>query len=177
MLFRSTLFDSADVYGGRGKGEEFLGQALGPRRKDIVLISKFGKPMNAERTKMGASRRYVMEACDASLKRLGTDWIDLYQMHDPDPLTPIEETLRALDDLVKAGKICYFGASHFAAWQLVEAHYVARMNNLHRMICCEDEYSVLVRKAEKELLPASRACGMGIMPYYPLASEIGRAHV
>ena len=165
-----TLFDTADIYGNRGGSETLMGEVLGARRKDIVLATKFAMPMDeAERLK-GGSRRYIMSAVEASLKRLKTDWIDLYQMHDPDPLTPIEESLRALDDLVKAGKIRYFGASHFAPWQHVEAHYVARMNGLSRMICCEDEYSVLVRKAEKELLPAARACQMGILPYYPLAS-------
>ena len=165
-----TLFDCADVYGGRGGAELLLGELLGDRRKDIVLVTKFGKRMDEAGRKTGGSRRYIIEACEASLKRLKTDWIDLYQMHDPDPRTPVEESLRALDDLVRQGKVRYCGASHYAPWQHVEAHWTARSARLNRFICCEDEYSVLHRDVERELLPAARACGMGILPYYPLAS-------
>ncbi len=165
-----TLFDCADVYGGRGGAETLLGQILGDRRKDIVLVTKFGKRMDDAGRKIGGSRRYIVEACEASLKRLKTDWIDLYMMHDPDPRTPVEESLRALDDLVRQGKVRYTGSSHFAAWQHVEAHWTAKSNGLNSFIACEDEYSALHRGAERELLPAARACGMGILPYYPLAS-------
>src|ERR1700719_2804391 len=115
-----TLFDTADIYGGHGGSEEAIGQILGARRKDIVLATKFGMAMdNAE--KKGASRRYIMFAVEGSLRRLRTDWIDLYQVHQPDPLTPIDETLRALDDLIRQGKVRYIGCSNFAAWQVVEA--------------------------------------------------------
>lgn len=165
-----TLFDCADVYGGRGGCERLMGDILGANRKDIVLITKFGKRMDDAGRKMGGSRRYVIEACEASLKRLKTDWIDLYMMHDPDPRTPIEETLRALDDLVRQGKIRYAGTSHFEPWRNVEAHWAAKHHGLNRFIACEDEYSALNRNAERELLPAARACGVGILPYYPLAS-------
>lgn len=165
-----TLFDCADVYGSRGGCETLLGEILGTSRKDIVLITKFGKRMDDAGRKMGGSRRYVIEACEASLRRLKTDWIDLYMMHDPDPLTPIEETLRALDDLVRQGKVRYTGASHFTAWRNVEAHWTAKSHGLHHFIASEDEYSALHRSAETELIPAARACGMGMLPYYPLAS-------
>src|SRR5213079_2330130 len=125
-----------DVYGGRGGSETVLGQVLGDRRKDIVLASKFGMPMD-EGEKKGASRRYIVAACEASLKRLKTDWIDLYQQHRPDPLTPIEETLRALDDLVGQGKVRYIGCSNMPAWQVVEAEWTARQHGWERFICCQ----------------------------------------
>src|SRR6202030_4163968 len=121
-----TLLDTADIYGNLGGSEEALGQILGDRRKDIVLASKFGMAMDKEDRLKGASRRYIMRAVEGSLKRLKTDWIDLYQVHRPDPLTPIEETLRALDDLIRQGKVRYVGNSNFAAWQAVEAHATAR---------------------------------------------------
>src|SRR5437588_186922 len=122
-----TLFDTADFYGNRGGSEEWLGKILGERRKDIVLATKFAMAMDDEETLKGASRRYIMSAVEASLRRLKTDWIDLYQVHRPDPLTPIEETLRALDDLVRQGKVRYIGCSNFPAWQVVEAKW----NSLH----------------------------------------------
>ena len=167
-----TLFDCADVYGGRGGAETLLGEILGPRRKDIVLITKFGKKMDAEGRLMGGSRRYIMSAVEASLKRLKTDWIDLYQMHDPDPHTPVEESLRALDDLVRQGKVRYIGCSHYAAWQLVESQWLSRANGLSRFIACEDHYSLLQRRAEADLVPAMQAHGVGLLPYYPLASGL-----
>ena len=164
------LFDCADVYGGRGGAETMLGEILRERRKDIVLITKFARRMDDAGRKVGGSRRYIIEACEASLKRLKTDWIDLYMMHDTDPRTPIEESLRALDDLVRQGKVRYTGSSHFAAWQNVEAHWTAKHNGLTHFIACEDEYSALHRGVEEELIPAARACGVGLLPYYPLAS-------
>jgi aryl-alcohol dehydrogenase-like predicted oxidoreductase len=172
-----TLFDVADVYGGLGGGylgasEECLGQILGERRKEIVLASKFGLPMDKEERLKGASRRYIMRAVEASLRRLRTDWIDLYQVHRPDPLTPIEETLRALDDLVRQGKVRYIGCSNFAAWQVVEAQWTARQHNLNRFISCQDEYSLLVRGIERELLPAMKAHDLGLLPFFPLASGL-----
>src|SRR5688500_15060037 len=146
-----TLFDTADVYGGRGDSETVLGQVLGDRRKDIVLASKFGMPMD-EGEKKGASRRYIMAACESSLKRLKTDWIYLYQQHRPDPLTPAEETLRALDDLVRAGKVRYIGHSNFTPAQTVEAQWAGRHFNLNSFISAQDEYSLLKRDIEAELL-------------------------
>jgi len=165
-----TLFDTADIYGNRGGSETFLGRYLGPRRKDIVIASKFGNPMDAEGRLQGGSRRYIMSAVEASLKRLQTDWIDLYQMHKPDPLTPIEETMRALDDLVRQGKIRYIGCSSAPAWQYVAMHWTARHHGLNPIIAGELEYSLLVRDVEREHVPAMLAHGMGLLPYYPLAA-------
>jgi aryl-alcohol dehydrogenase-like predicted oxidoreductase len=165
-----TFFDTADVYGKRGGSEIALGMYLGDRRKDVFLASKFGNPMDDSGAMKGGSRRYVMAAVEASLKRLKTDWIDLYQMHRPDPATPVEETLRALDDLVKQGKIRYIGCSQLAGWQLVERQWIARQGNLAPHTACEAEYSLLARDAERELIPAMRAYGAGLLPFYPLAS-------
>jgi aryl-alcohol dehydrogenase-like predicted oxidoreductase len=167
-----TLFDTADIYGNRGGSEEQLGQILGDRRKDIVLASKFGMAMDEEGRLMGGSRRYVLRAVEDSLKRLKTDWIDLYQLHQPDPKTPIEETLRALDDLVRAGKVRYVGCSNLKAWQVVEAQWTAQHRNLEAFVSCQDEYSLLVRDIERELVPAMEAYGLGLLPYFPLASGL-----
>jgi len=170
-----TFLDVADVYGGLGGGhlgasEECLGQILGGRRKDIVLGTKFGIAMSD--TLKGASRRYIMTAVEASLRRLKTDWIDLYQVHRPDAATPIEETLRALDDLVHQGKVRYLGCSNFAAWQVVDAQWTARHCGLNGFISCQDEYSLVVREIERELVPAIRANDLGLLPYFPLASGL-----
>jgi aryl-alcohol dehydrogenase-like predicted oxidoreductase len=169
-----TLFDTADVYGEkggqRGGSEADLGAVLGPRRKDIVLATKFGKPMSE--TKRGGSRRYIMAAVEASLARLKTDWIDLYQFHEPDPETPIEETLRALDDLVHQGKVRYVGASIFAGWQLVEAQWTAKHHGLPPFISTQQEYSLLAREPEAELIPAMQATGVGLLPFFPLGSGL-----
>jgi aryl-alcohol dehydrogenase-like predicted oxidoreductase len=167
-----TLFDTADVYAGRGASETVLGEALGDRRKDIVLATKFGMPMSDDGTKQGAARRYIMRAVEDSLRRLKTDYIDLYQQHRFDPLTPIEETLRALDDLVRAGKVRYIGNSNFPAWRLAEAEFTARAGSLSRFVSCQDEYNILTRGIEKELLPAASAYGLGLLPYYPLAGGL-----
>ncbi len=167
-----TLFDTADSYGERGGSEAALGKILGPRRKDIVLASKFGMPMDDGETRQGASRRYIMSAVEASLKRLNTDWIDLYQLHRPDPSTPIEETMRALDDLVRQGKVRYIGCSNLPAWQVVDAIWHARSGGLEPFVSAQDEYSLLNREAERELIPALRAQGVGLLPYYPLASGV-----
>jgi aryl-alcohol dehydrogenase-like predicted oxidoreductase len=167
-----TLFDTADSYGNRGGSEEALGQVLGHRRKDIVLATKFGSPMDAAETRKGASRRYLLSAVEASLGRLKTDWIDLYQLHRPDPLTPIEETLRALDDLIRAGKVRYIGCSNLPAWQVVDALWTAKQAGSAPFICCQDEYSLLVRDIERELVPAISAHGLGLLPYFPLASGL-----
>jgi aryl-alcohol dehydrogenase-like predicted oxidoreductase len=166
-----TLFDTADIYGNRGGGEEQLGQILGQRRKNIVLATKFGMEMD-QPEKKGASRRYIMSAVEDSLGRLRTDWIDLYQLHQPDPLTPVEETLRALDDLVRQGKVRYIGCSNLRAWQVVEAQWTSRDRGLNSFISCQDEYSLLVREPERELIPAMQAYGLGLLPYFPLASGL-----
>ena len=166
-----TLFDTADVYGGRGGSETVLGQVLGERRKDIVLASKFGMNMD-DGEKKGASRRYIMSAVEASLKRLKTDWIDLYQQHRHDPLTPIDETLRALDDLVRQGKVRYIGNSNFTAAQTVEAQLTARHLGLNAFTSCQDEYSLLKRDLDRENLGVMERYGLGLLPYFPLASGL-----
>jgi aryl-alcohol dehydrogenase-like predicted oxidoreductase len=165
-----TLFDTADIYGNKGGSERMLGHALGGRRKDIVLATKFGLAMDEGEYMKGGARRYVVQAVEASLKRLNTDYIDLYQMHFPDPGTPIEETLSALDDLVRAGKVRYIGCSNFAGWQLVEAAYVARERRLTPFISAQNHYNLLDRKIELELVPAAKKYGASILPYFPLAS-------
>ena len=167
-----TLFDTADIYAGMGGSETVLGTVLGDRRKDIVLATKFSKPMATDGTKQGASRRYIMDAVEASLRRLKTDYIDLYQQHDYDPLTPIEETLRALDDLVREGKVRYIGNSNFPAWRIAEAEFTARAMNANRFISCQDEYSLVVRGIEKDLLPAAQEYKLGLLPFFPLASGL-----
>jgi len=137
-----------------------------------VLATKYSKPMATDGTKQGASRRYIMNAVEASLKRLKTDYIDLYQQHDYDSLTPIEESLRALDDLVRQGKVRYIGNSNFPAWRVAEAEYVARAMNVSRFVSCQDEYSLVVRDIEKDLLPAAEEYNLGILPFFPLASGL-----
>ena len=167
-----TLFDTADIYSNMGGSETVLGTVLGDRRKDIVLATKYSKAMAEDGTKQGASRRYIIEAVEASLKRLKTDYIDLYQQHDYDPLTPIEESLRALDDLVREGKVRYIGNSNFPAWRIAEAEFTARAMNVNRFISCQDEYSLVVRDIEKDLLPAAQEYRLGLLPFFPLASGL-----
>ena len=165
-----TLFDTANTYGNSGGSETAMGEILGPRRKDIILATKAGMQM-ADGTK-GGSRWNIMRAVEESLTRLKTDWIDLYQLHWSDPDTPIDETLRAFDDLIRDGKVRYVGACNFAAWEAVEAEYVARELGTHRFISMQDELSLLVRDKETELLPALSAYGVGFLPYFPLASGL-----
>jgi aryl-alcohol dehydrogenase-like predicted oxidoreductase len=167
-----NLIDTADSYGNRGGSEEALGRLLGDKRKEIVLATKFGLPMDGAGKRQGASRRYVMQAVEASLKRLRTDWIDLYQLHRPDPQTPIEETLRVLDDLVGQGKVRFIGCSNLSAQQVSEAHESARRHGLAAFVSCQDEYSLLARDIERELVPAAKARGLSILPYFPLASGL-----
>ena len=167
-----TLFDTADIYAGMGGSETVLGEVLGARRKDIVLATKYSKPMSKDGTKQGASRRYIMSAVEASLNRLKTDYIDLYQQHDYDPLTPIEETLRALDDLIRQGKVRYIGNSNFPAWRIAEAELTARHINVNPFVSCQDEYSLVVREIEKDLLPAAQQYNLGLLPFFPLASGL-----
>jgi aryl-alcohol dehydrogenase-like predicted oxidoreductase len=165
-----TLFDTADIYGGRGKSEEMLGHILGARRKDIVLASKCGMSMGDGPYLSGSSRRYIVSACEASLKRLATDYIDLYQIHQPDPSTPEEETLAALDDLVHAGKVRYVGHSNYAGWQTADAHWLAKTNHYTPYISAQNEWSLLNRAIERDLVPACKQFGVGILPFFPLAS-------
>ena len=166
------LIDTADTYGNKGGSEEWLGRILGERRKRIVLATKFGMPMDEAGTLAGASRRYIMQAVEASLRRLRTDVIDLYQLHRPDPRTPIEETLRALDELVRSGKVRFIGCSNLSAQQVIEAQETSRRHGLASFVSCQDEYSLLARDIERELVPAAKAQGMGILPYFPLASGL-----
>jgi aryl-alcohol dehydrogenase-like predicted oxidoreductase len=172
-----TLFDTSDSYSD-GVSESQIGHILGARRKDIVLASKFGSPMGPGVMQRGGSRHYIMQAVEASLKRLQTDWIDLYQFHRPDPATPLEETLRALDDLVRQGKVRYIGISNHPAWRVVESLWIAKQNGLNAFVTCQDEYSLLSRQIEAELVPAMQANGLGILPYFPLASGLltGKYH-
>jgi aryl-alcohol dehydrogenase-like predicted oxidoreductase len=165
-----TLFDTADIYGPRGVSEEYLGKALQGRRQDVLIATKFAGPMAEGTLHNGASRRYVFEAIDASLRRLGTDYVDLYQIHFPDQRTPIEETMRALDDVVRQGKVRYIGCSNFAGWQAVEAQWTARAAQLTPFISAQNQYNLLDRRIERELVPAAKAYGMSILPYFPLAN-------
>lgn len=168
-----TLFDTSDSYGKQGGSEITLGETLGARRKDIVLATKFASPLNREKdSRYSGSRRYIMTAVEDSLRRLKTDWIDLYQYHFPDPRTPIEETLRAMDDLVRQGKVLYVGCSNLPAWQLVDASWTSRTNGYSRLLSTQAELNLLARDAERSLLPALRATGMSLLPYFPLASGL-----
>ena len=172
-----TLFDTADIYGSttvpptsRGLSEEFLGAALQGHRRDVIIATKFMGPMGEGPLWGGASRRYIFEAVEASLRRLGTDYIDLYQVHFPDVRTPIEESMRALDDVVRQGKARYVGCSNFAGWQVVEAQWVARSQHFSPLISAQNQYNLLDRRIERELVPAANAYGLGVLPYFPLAS-------
>jgi aryl-alcohol dehydrogenase-like predicted oxidoreductase len=164
-----NFFDTANIYGGT-RSEEFLGAALGDRRKKVVVATKFVGPAGEGPLYKGASRAAIFRAIEDSLRRLNTDWIDLYQIHFPDVSTPIEETLRALDDLVRQGKILYYGCSNFAGWQVVEAQATARAQHLAPLISAQNEYNLLDRRIERELVPACQGNGLGILPYFPLAS-------
>jgi aryl-alcohol dehydrogenase-like predicted oxidoreductase len=166
-----TLFDTADFYG-KGQSEEFLGSALGARRKDVVVATKFGLPMGESEYSGGGSRRYIRTAVEASLKRLNTEYIDLYQLHFPDPKTPMVETLSALTDLVREGKVRYIGSSNLTGWQLVEADWLAKTERLEPFISAQNQYNLLDRNIERELIPAAEAYGVGVLPYFPLASGL-----
>jgi aryl-alcohol dehydrogenase-like predicted oxidoreductase len=167
-----TLFDTADIYGNRGGSEEQLGQILGHRRKDIVLATKFGMAMDDEADKARASRGYIMAAVEASLTRLKTDWIDLYQLHTPDLKTPMEETLRALDDLVRQGKVRAIGCSNLDAAGIKDAAAISAQNNLASFVTAQDEYSLVMRDAERDLIPEIEAQKMSLLPFFPLASGL-----
>jgi aryl-alcohol dehydrogenase-like predicted oxidoreductase len=163
-----NYIDTADIYD-HGQSEEFVGKALKNRRDAVILATKFGRSMGEGPNFRGGSRYYIMRAVEASLKRLQTDYIDLYQMHEPDPTTPIEETLRALDDLVKAGKVRYIGTSNFHSWQICEALWISKANNLHSFITEQPYYNLLKRDVEQELVPFCQAYNIGIIPWGPLA--------
>ncbi|MCR8674859.1 aldo/keto reductase [Micrococcus sp. HG099] len=171
-----TFFDVADIYGAQpGLSEERLGRALGARRDDVVIGTKFGMDMagaNGVDHDARGSRRYIVRAVEASLRRLGTDWIDLYQFHTPDPATPIDETLRALDDLVRAGKVRYVGHSNRTGWQIAQAEYVARELGTERFVSAQNHYNLLDRRAELEVVPAAAEFGLGVLPYFPLANGL-----
>jgi aryl-alcohol dehydrogenase-like predicted oxidoreductase len=165
-------FDTADIYGPRGKSEEILGEILGSWRKDIVIATKFGMPFDEARTLKGASRNYIMTAVEGSLRRLKTDYIDLYYQHTPDPSVPIEETLRALDDLVKQGKVRHIGNSNFDGKQIDAADAAAKKLGITRFICAQDELSLIKRHIEKDRVPAMKQDKVALVPYFPLASGL-----
>jgi aryl-alcohol dehydrogenase-like predicted oxidoreductase len=170
-----TLFDTSDSY---GASEERLGEVLQGKRDDVVLATKFGSDVrprglsNGEDWGARGSRRYVRRSVESSLRRLRTDWIDLYQLHRPDEATPVEETLSALDDLVREGKVRYIGSSNFAGWQVAEAEWTARTRHLERFISAQNEYSWLERGIEGDLVPALEHYGIGLLPFFPLASGL-----
>lgn len=170
-----TLFDTSDSY---GASEERLGALLEGRREDVVIATKFGSDVrrrglsNGEDWGARGSRRYVRRAVEASLRRLRTDWIDLYQLHRPDPATPIEETLSVLDDLVREGKVRYVGSSNFTGWQVAHAEWTARTRGLERFVGAQNEYSWLKRGIEADVVPALVEYEIGLLPYFPLASGL-----
>jgi aryl-alcohol dehydrogenase-like predicted oxidoreductase len=165
-----TLFDTADIYGERGGSETQLGKALGKRRQDVVIATKFGAKMGEGPYEQGASRRWIYRAVENSLARLGTDWIDLYQLHFPDASTPQGETLQALDALVKEGKVRYIGCSNFAGWQIAEATWIARTHGYSAYISAQNQYNLLDRRIEREVIPSCDHFSLGLLPYFPLAS-------
>ncbi|MGA4789755.1 aldo/keto reductase [Nocardia sp. AB354] len=170
-----NLIDTADSY---GESERRIGEILQGTRDDVVIATKFGSDVrrlggdNGEDWGARGSRRYIRRAVEQSLRRLRTDWIDLYQLHRPDPATPIEETLSALDDLVHEGKIRYLGHSNFTGWQTADAEWTARTRRLERFISAQNEYSLLRRGIEADLVPALEHYGIGLLPYFPLASGL-----
>ncbi len=166
-----TLIDTADIYG-QGRSEEFIGRALEGRRERVLIATKFGMPMQERQEERRGSPDYIQWAVEGSLRRLRTDVIDVYQMHEPDPLTPIEDTLVALDDLLHAGKVRWIGSSNFSAEQIEAADEVARRAGLHRFISAQNEYSLLEREVEGDVLPTCERLGIGFLPYFPLASGL-----
>jgi aryl-alcohol dehydrogenase-like predicted oxidoreductase len=166
-----TLFDTADIYG-QGTSEDFIGRALEGRRNRVLIATKFGKPMDERPEERRGTPAYIRAACDASLRRLRTDVIDVYQMHEPDEETPIEETLGALDELVQAGKVRAIGSSNFTATQIEDAERVARERDSTRFVSAQNHYSLVERDIEDDLLPACERLGIGLLPYFPLASGL-----
>jgi aryl-alcohol dehydrogenase-like predicted oxidoreductase len=173
-----TLFDTSNTYGNRGRSEEYLGAALSGRRDQAIIATKFGMSMGEGPHTSGGSRKHIMDQVEGSLRRLDTDYIDLYQVHRFDPDTPIEETLRALDDVVRAGKVRYIGCSNFAGWQLANAQWVAKTGHLTPFVSLQNEWNMLKRDIESEVVPACREFGVGVLPFFPLASGLltGKYH-
>jgi aryl-alcohol dehydrogenase-like predicted oxidoreductase len=166
-----TLVDTADIYGNRGGSEELLGQVLAGRREHVVLATKFGMDMGNGTVARG-SRSYIRRAVEASLRRLQTDYIDLYQYHAPDGVTPLEETLATLDDLITGGKVRYIGSSNFAGWQVADADWIAQTQHQARFVSAQNHYNLLERDAEQELIPSCVNRGVGVLPYFPLANGL-----
>ena len=168
-----NFVDTADVYAGN-ESERIVGEALaeGGKRKNTVLATKFNFPQGGDVNARGLSRRHLIDACDASLERLRTDWIDLYQLHRSSAEIPIDETLRALDDLIRAGKVRYIGCSMFPSWQMVESLWVARELGLNRFVCEQPAYHMLDRTAEREVIPAARSFGLAVIPWGPLCGGL-----
>jgi aryl-alcohol dehydrogenase-like predicted oxidoreductase len=170
-----TLFDTSDSY---GASEDRLGELLEGNRDDVVIATKFGSDVrprghdNGEDWGARGSRRYIRRAVESSLRRLRTDWIDLYQMHRPDPATPLEETLSALDDLVHEGKVRYVGSSNFTGWRVTEAEWISRTRGYERYVSAQNQYSLLQRGIEADLVPALEHHRIGLLPYFPLASGL-----
>src|SRR3982074_2569165 len=163
-----NFVDTADVYSA-GESEEIVAKALAGRRDDVILATKFHAPMGTDRTARGNSRRWTVGAVENSLRRLGTDWIDLYQVHRPDPACDVDETLGALSDLVHAGKVRYLGSSTFPAHQIVEGQWVAEKRGREPFVWEQRPYSMLVRGIEADVLPTCEKYGMGVIPWSPLA--------
>jgi len=166
-----NLFDTSDSYGNT-LSEQYLGAALKGRRNEALIATKVGSPLGQQPHLQGASRRRIVYACEQSLRRLQTDWIDLYQLHFPDPSTPMDETLAAFDDLVRAGKVRYLGSSNLGGWQIADAEHLAREAGGSRYVSAQNEWSLLVRDAERDVVPACEAFGIGILPYFPLTSGL-----
>jgi aryl-alcohol dehydrogenase-like predicted oxidoreductase len=166
-----TLIDTADIYGNRGGSEELLGQVLAGRREHVVLATKFGMDMGNGTVARG-SRSYIRRAVEASLRRLQTDYIDLYQYHAPDGVTPLEETLATLDDLITGGKVRYIGSSNFAGWQVADADWIAQTQHQAGFVSAQNHYNLLERDAEQELIPSCVNRGVGVLPYFPLANGL-----
>ena len=164
-----NFIDTADLYAG-GESERLIGAILGPRRPGVLLATKFGMAKGELAFQQGASRRWILESVEGSLRRLQTDYIDLYQVHAPDPETPILETLETLDELVSQGKIRYYGHSNFKGWEIADAQWTARSERLVRPVSAQHHLNLLRREAEAEVLPACRAFGLGLIPFFPLAS-------
>jgi aryl-alcohol dehydrogenase-like predicted oxidoreductase len=166
-----TLFDTADIYS-QGTSEEFIGRALEHRRDAVLVATKFGKPMDANPSEARGSREYIRWAVEGSLSRLRTDYIDVYQMHEPDPGTPVQETLGALDELVREGKVRWIGSSNYSPAQIRNADSIAREIGYARFVAAQNEYSLVRREAEDELLPTCDDLGIGMLPFFPLASGL-----
>jgi aryl-alcohol dehydrogenase-like predicted oxidoreductase len=166
-----TYFDTADSYF-EGRSEQLLGEALKGRRHEVLIATKFGNRVGPGPNDTGASRKHIFDSCEASLRRLQTDYIDVYQVHSPDRGTPIEETMRALDDLVRSGRVRYIGCSNFFEWEVSEAQWQARTRGLTEFVSCQDFYNLLYRDIEKRMEPFCIKHGLGMIPYFPLAGGL-----